>query len=258
MDLKHSPEEAFEQTPWQNCFQKWGESPLGQRIRQLLVAEIRRSIALRYSDRLLQIAPVDLLSASALQPAWVLRLLLQSMAKPALARPEMPADIVADPGFLPLAPESFAGILLIQFGTSREERSQVIAEAVRVLAPEGYLFLLETNVCRSPLGSPWALARASLPAGLRRRENRKQLQAAGLQVRRQLALTVLPGALPLRWQQVLANADARMAVWFPAAASCVLTVAQRRQPLPMAGGRWRWTRQPAGAAGSSQWAWRRP
>lgn len=244
MDLKHSPEEAFEQIPRQHYLRRWRASPLGQRVGQLALAEIQRHCVLRYGDRVLQLAPVNLLPPAALDPAWVLRV------APA------DGDIWAETGFLPLAPESFSAILLLREGPARGDWDQPIAEATRVLAPEGHLFLLDLTLYRARLGRGWSSPRALLPAGMHRRYTRRQLLAAGLQIKHQRALTMLPGTLPSRWQQVLARADARLAPWLPAAASVVLTIARRRDALPLTGGRWRWTGFPARAANGSQWAWR--
>ncbi|AHF00230.1 methyltransferase domain-containing protein [Thioalkalivibrio paradoxus] len=240
MDLKHSPEKTFHQASCADCLRDWYAGPQGRRVREVLGREIRQRQRLHFGDSLLELAPVEVVHSDWVRMAWILRI-----------GPEQ-APLRAETDRLPLPGKAFECVVLAHAGSLAEDVDALVMEACRVLAPEGHLFLLDTTACDRVPRSRWA---ASMPAGLRRRQHRRRLESAGLQVRRQQALSVLPAQLPGRWLRVLGRPDALASAWLPLLGSCVLTIAQRRESIPLtprAG--WRWPRMPVRAAGGSQWA----
>jgi SAM-dependent methyltransferase len=195
----------------------------------------------RFGDVWLEVGPLALLRSEWTSPAQTLHVDPQSQT------------LRAQADFLPLAAETFSCVLLAHALGDAEGVEAIVAEAVRVLAPEGHLFLLESGHCSSP--GRWGV-RSAVPLGLRRRRLRRLLEAAGLGVRGQFALTVLPAALPDSWHRRLGRFDEAMSPWLPLLGTCVLTVARRRDLIPIAptAVRPRWSRAGVRAGGTSQWA----
>ncbi|TVP87738.1 MAG: methyltransferase domain-containing protein [Thioalkalivibrio sp.] len=238
MDLKHSPERAFHQAFGSDCLREWYSGPQGLRVLEALHQQMGIFCRPRFGDAWLEVGPVRLLDAEWIRPVHALHADPRSRTLPAQG------------DLLPLAAESFSCVLVAHALGDAEDSGKVIAEAARVLAPEGHLFLLESRHCRAP--RPRRLA---LPAGLRRR-SRQLLAQAGLGVHRQVALSALPAALPGGWHRRLGPLDAAVSPWLPVLGSAVLTVASRRDLLPIApaASRLRWSRDAMRAGGSSQWA----
>jgi len=240
MDLKHSPENGFQQTSCAEYLRGWYAAPQGRRVLETVLREIGDHRALRYGDALLEIAPVRLVDEEKVGPAWTLRVGSEAAA------------LRADPLRLPLPAESIACVLLAHACTDPSGAGPLIAEAARVLAPEGCLLLLESGACAA---SGRHARGSALPPGMRRGVYRRWLEQAGLSVRGQSVLSVLPARLPSSWHRALGRADALAAPWFPMLGSCVLTIAQRRDLMPLSTrSRWRALRVPVRASGSSQWA----
>jgi SAM-dependent methyltransferase len=241
MDLKHSPETAFHQVFRASCLRDWCAGPQGQRVLASLVRELESLCPLRFGETLLELSPVGLIRPEWTGPAWLLQVGSEG------------AGLRAEPDRLPLASGVFSCVVVMHAGAAPDRTGAVIAEAARVLAPEGHLFLLGLAACpgqgRGSLGVP-------VPAGLRRRAYRRWLERAGLGVHRQLALSLLPARLPASWHRRLGRADAVAAAWLPILGSSVLTVARRRDVIPLSprAARLSWPRASVRAGGSSQWA----
>jgi SAM-dependent methyltransferase len=240
MGLKDSPENAFEQTARADCLRRWYAGPQGQHVLEALVREITTHCVLHFGDMLLEVSPVRLVSQERIGSVWTVRVGSEV------------ADLRAEADCLPLPAESFSCVILAHACTNPKRAAGVIAEAARVLAPEGRLFLLESGACSAARGSTPG---APFPVGLQRGLHRRWVQQAGLSVRRQPALSLLSSRLPPGWHRALAGVDRLGAPWLPALGTCVLTVAQRRDALPLSPrARWRSLRMPVRAAGGSQWA----
>jgi SAM-dependent methyltransferase len=240
MDLKHSPETAFHQVFRAHCLRDWMAGPQGQRVLDSLRRELESLCPLRFGDTLLELAPVGLVDPEWTRPAWTLQVGSEA------------AGLRADPERLPLASGVFSCVLLTHAGAGPDRAGAVIAEAARVLAPEGHLFLLGVAACPGQVrGGPGSV----VPAGLRRGAYRRWLEQAGLGVHRQLTLSLLPARLPASWHRRLGRADAVAAAWLPLLGSAVLTVARRRDVIPPSprAARLGWAR-PSVRAGGSQWA----
>lgn len=241
MDLKHSPRGEFHQASRVECLRRWYERPQGRRVQRELGRQLASLRPPRFGDAWLEVGPLGLLRPEWTGPAWVVRVGPGADALP------------AEPDRLPLASEGFRCVLLAHTIASGGQAEAAIVEAARVLASEGYLFLLEANDC--PVSGRRHL-RGRLPVGLQRRNYRRWLSAAGLEVCRQVTLSVAPVPLPESWQRRLDPLDARVAPWLPVFGTCVLTVARRRDviPLRLGGARLRWAGMSVRAGGSSQWA----
>lgn len=241
MGLKHSPQAAFDQASRVDCLRDWYSSPQGLSVQKALSRQLQTFCRPRFGDAWLEVGPLGLL-----RPEWA------GPARTLHADPQSQM-LRAQAGFLPLASETFSCVLLAHALGDADGAGAVIAEAARVLAPEGHLFLLESGHCSS---SGRRGVRSALPLGLRRRRFRQLVGAAGLGVRRQAALTVLPAALPGGWHRRLHSFDAALSPWLPLLGSCLLTVARRRDLIPItpAASRLRWSRGPLRADGTSQWA----
>ncbi len=240
MGLKDSPENAFEQTGRVSCLRRWYAGPQGQHVLEALVREIATHCVLHFGDALLEVSPVSLVSKDRFGSVWTVRVGSEA------------AELRAEDHRLPLPAESFSCVILAHACRDPEQAERVIAEAARVLAPEGRLFLLESGVCPPARG---AKRGAPFPVGLQRGLHRRWVQQAGLSVRRQPALSLLSSRLPPGWYRALARVDRLGAPWLPVLGTCVLTVAQRRDALPLSPSRrWRSLRMPVRAPAGSQWA----
>lgn len=210
-----------------------------------MLKALQRQMALfckpRFGDTWLEVGPLGLL-----RPEW------SGAAQTLHVAPDS-ASLRALAGSLPLADESFSCVLLAHTLGDGDDSEAIIAEAKRVMVPEGHLFLLEAGHCGVQRSRR---VRSLVPLGLRRRRLRQLLGSAGLAVRRQTALTVLPAALPRGWQRRLGRFDTAVAPWMPLMGSCVLTVARRRDllPIPPVVARPKWSRGAVRASGTSQWA----
>ena len=195
----------------------------------------------RFGDAWLEVGPLSLLRPEWTGPAQTLHVDPGSRT------------LRAEAGYLPLAAESFSCVLLAHALGDGGDSEAIVAEAARVLTPEGHLFLLDSGHC---VAAGQAGIRSALPLGLRRRRFRRLLGSAGLGVRRQVALSVLPARLPGSWHRRLGKYDAAASAWLPLLGSCVLTVARRRDLIPVApaASRLRWSRGALRAGGTSQWA----
>jgi hypothetical protein len=241
MDLKHSRQAAFHQASRADCLRDWYSGPQGLSVQKALRRQLQTFCRPRFGDAWLEVGPLSLLHPEWAGPARTLHADPQSQT------------LRAQAGFLPLAAETFSCVLLAHALGDADDGGAIIAEAVRVMAPEGHLFLLESGHCNA---SRRQGMRSALPLGLRRRRLRHLLGAAGLGVRRQVALTVLPAGLPAGWHRRLGNFDATVSSWLPLLGSCVLTVARRRDLIPIApvASRLRWSRGALRAGETSQWA----
>jgi len=241
MDLKHSAERTFHQAFRADCLRDWYAGPQGRRVLEMLRRELGSLCPLRFGDSVLELAPIALVRPEWTGPAWMVQVGSGS------------AGLDAEPDRLPLAPNTFSCVLVAHAGISSLGADAVIAEAARVLAPEGHLFLLEINAC--PPAGAGSLGTV-LPVGLQRRVYRRWLEQAGLGVRRQRTLSLLPGRFPQSLHRRLGRIDALAAPWLPFLGSCVLTVARRRDAAPLSprGARIRWSRLSVRPGGASQWA----
>ena len=241
MDLKDNAERAFHQAFRADCLRDWYAGMQGHRVLEMLRRELGALCPLRFGDSFLELAPVALLRPEWTGPAWTVQVGSGN------------AGLHAEPDRLPLASDSFSCVLVAHAGMSSVGADAVIAEAARVLAPEGHLFLLEINAC-PPAGA--SSLGTLVPVGLQRRVYRRWLENAGLGVRRQRTLSLLPGQLPQSLHRRLGRVDALAAPWLPFLGSCVLTVARRRDVAPLSprGARLRWSRLSVRPGGASQWA----
>ena len=241
MDLKHSPERTIHQAFRADCLRDWYAGMQGQRVLELLHRELGSLCPSRFGDSFLELAPIPLVPPEWTGPAWALRVGSAS------------AGLRAEPEHLPLAAESFSCVLVAHVAAPSGRAGAVIAEAARVLAPEGHLLLLEINGC--PPAGAGRLGRA-VPVGLQRRLYRYWLEQAGLGVHRQRVLSLLPGRLPPSLHRRLGRLDALAAPWLPFLGNCLLTVARRRDAAPLSpkGARLRWSRPSVRHGGASQWA----
>lgn len=240
MDPKHSPERAFHQASRSDCLQRWYSDPQGLRVLAALHEQMGIFCRPRFGDAWLEVGPLSLLDAEWTRPVHALH-----------ADPRS-RTLAAQGDRLPLAAETFSCVLVAHALHDGEDGGSVIAEAVRVLAPEGHLFLLESGHCGAP---GRRRLRRALPAGLRWRSRRLLVQA-GLGVHRQVALSALPAMLPAGWHRRLSHLDATVSPWLPVLGNSVLTVAKRRDLIPIApaASRLRWSREGIRAGGTSQWA----
>lgn len=232
---------AFHQVFRANCLRDWFAGPQGQRVLASLRRELESICPLRFGDTLLELAPVGLMDPESTRPAWTLQVGSEAAA------------LHAEPEQLPLASGVFSCVLLTHSGAAPERAGAVVAEAARVLAPEGHLFLLGLAACP---GQAVGGLRSAVPAGLRRRAYRRSLEQAGLGVHRQLTLSLLPATLPASWYRRLGRVDAVAAAWLPVLGTCVLTVARRRDVMPLSprAARLGWSGPSVRAGGTSQWA----
>lgn len=240
MDLKHSPERRFHQASRADCLQDWYSGPQGLRVLEALHQQMEAFCRPRFGEAWLEVGPVSLLD-----PEWT---------RPVHALHADPGSrmLAARGDHLPLAAEAFSCVLVAHALGGAEDRGHVIAEAARVLAPEGHLFLVESGHCNPP---GRRRGHRALPVGLRR-HSRRLLRQAGLGVHRQVALSVLPARLPGGWHRRLGRLDTAVSPWLPVLGNCVLTVARRRDPSPIApaAARLRWSRDAVRTGGTSQWA----
>ncbi|MFO8152988.1 methyltransferase domain-containing protein [Thioalkalivibrio sp.] len=236
MDLKHSPERGFHQASRADCLRDWYRGPHGLRTLAGLRQHVQVLCRPRFGDAWLEVGPVSLLHPEWTGPVHALHADPRSRTLPAQG------------DLLPLAAATFSCVLVAHAVGDAGDAGDVIAEAARVLAPEGHLFLLECSHCGSP-------GRHRLRPGLRRR-SRRLLRRAGLEVHRQVALSLLPAVLPDGWHRRLGPLDAAVSPWLPVLGSCVLTVGRRRDLMPIAPApsRLRWSRDAVRAGGRSQWA----
>ena len=249
MGLEHNPDKVSEQISWRHCFQKWLQSPAGERIRVAVRQEMRHYCHLSYADRIVQLAPMPLLPDIEREGAWWIHLASSQ------------AQVLADYAFLPLQSERFSCVILAYCALYAEDMEQVMMEVARILAPEGYVFLLEVPSCvswqqirRERLGLVKA-THTVLPAGLRRGIQRRWVRHAGLQLRRQRNMSIMPAMFPADWQGAMSSADRWLAPWLVPLGSCVLTIAQRRDVIPLFDRRrWGWSGAPLQAPRGSQWA----
>ncbi len=236
MDLKHSPERGFHQASRADCLRDWYRGPHGLRTLEGLRQHVQVLCRPRFGDAWLEVGPVSLLHPEWTGPVHALHADPRSRTLPAQG------------DLLPLAAATFSCVLVAHAVGDAGDAGDVIAEAARVLAPEGHLFLLECSHCGSP-------GRHRLRPGLRRR-SRRLLRRAVLEVHRQVALSLLPAVLPDGWHRRLGPLDAAVSPWLPVLGSCVLTVGRRRDLMPIAPApsRLRWSRDAVRAGGRSQWA----
>lgn len=217
--LKHKAETEPDQDPFVRWLAQWYTNPQGSRVRERLRERIRRHGVMATGDIAVELAPVPLLEEPDQPRAKVIRM---TSAEPAL---------YAAPEAWPFDAECARRIVLAHPCAYAADPDAVVAEAVRVLEPEGLLFLLEGN--RLKPGPRGAVRVSSLPEGLRRRQYRQWLEAADLEVDEQWSLSLLPPGLPANWQRRLATVDAWTLRGLPPLASVVLTVARRRVGLPL-------------------------
>ena len=171
-------------------------------------------------DVAVELAPVPVLDETDAPQAPVVRL-----------APAHPA-VLGDPEAWPLESDCAHRIVLAHPCAYTDRPAAVIAEAERVLAPEGMIFVLEGN--RLHLREQGGVRVSPLPEGLHRRQYRALLEAAGLEVLEQWSLSLLPPGLSATWQKRLAGVDAWTRRGLPPLASVILTVGYKRveHPLP--------------------------
>lgn len=136
-----------------------------------------------------------------------------------------------EPEFWPLESDCARRIVLAHPCAYSDLPAAVVAEAARVLEPEGMVFMLEGN--RLQLGDQGGVRVSPLPEGLRRRQYREFVESADLEVLEQWSLSLLPPGLSETWQQRLAPVDAWTRRGLPPLASVILTVAHKRVDLPL-------------------------
>jgi hypothetical protein len=241
--MKHNPEYSIDQARIPPHLLRWRSGQQGQKVLRLLLAEMLDRISPRPGDLILEIAPLSCLADADLQPAHLLRI------------GSAEASIRVDPGALPLPSERCIALLLGFAGRFEPQAERVLQEAIRVLAPEGYLFLLESNLfaadgARHRWRRPW-------PIGWKRWRTRRQLQASGLHVHAQHCLSLLPASLPPRLHTALLRSDGRACTspWIGVMGTQMLTIAHRREPISWPPrSRLRWSPATLRAGRTSQWA----
>jgi SAM-dependent methyltransferase len=210
-------------------------------VRRALRRELVNRCQPRPGDRILVIGACDSLDADGLSGCWVVR------------TGGMQSALESRCDQLPFPPACFSCVVIDAAVLPAGCTEVAIAEATRVLAPEGHLFFLDHG---KALEVPVKWLQISLPAGLRRWRLRRQLAVSGLHVRAQIPLTVLPARVPERWAEQLTALDSRLCRWMPVLASASLTIAHRREIIPPNGRqqRLRFGRGLQRAGRGSQWA----
>lgn len=188
-------------------------------MRERLRERIRRHRGPGPGDVAVELAPVPILDETDAPQAPVVRL--------APARPA----VLSSPEAWPLESDCAHRIVLAHPCAYSDAPAAVVAEAERVLEPEGMIFMLEGN--RLHLRAQGGVRVSPLPEGLRRRQYRELLEGAGLEVLEQWSLSLLPPGLSAAWQKRLAGVDAWTLRGLPPLASVILTVGYKRVELPL-------------------------
>lgn len=214
---------------------------LRREVTRKLRGEIVSRCQLRQGDRILVMGGCDSLDADGLSDCWVVR---TSGARMAL-------ESCCDQ--LPFPSGCFSCVVVDAAVVPVGRIDLAIAEAARVLAPEGYLFFLDRG---TGSGVAWRSLRIPVPVGLRRWTLCRKLAACGLHVRAQIPLTVLPARMPERWAARWTAIDSRLCRWLPVLAWAALIIAHRREIIPPNGRpqRLRFARSWQRAGRGSQWA----
>ncbi|WP_026340576.1 hypothetical protein [Thioalkalivibrio sp. ALJT] len=219
MGLEDKPERGDHQDLFLHWLALWYGQPQGQRVRERLLERIRRYGDPGPGDLAVELAPVPILEERDAVQAPLVRVV-----------PAQPVLRMA-PEAWPLESGCARRIVLAHACVQSEHPETVMAEAARVLEPEGRVFLLEGN--RLQRGGRQGVRPSPLPEGLRRRQYREWLEAADLEVLDQWSLSLLPPGLPAVWQRRLAPMDAWSLRGLPPLASMILTVAHKRVDLPL-------------------------
>ncbi len=202
-----------------NWLAHWYAQPQGRRVRERFLERIRRYGDPGPGDLAVELAPVPILEEKDAVQAPLVRVV-----------PAQPVLRMA-PEAWPMESGCARRIVLAHPCAQSDHPGAVIAEAARVLAPEGYVFLLEGN--RLQHAGRQGVRASPLPEGLRRRQYRELLEAADLDVLDQWSLSLLPPGLPAAWQKRLATMDAWTLRGLPPLASMILTVAHKRVDMPL-------------------------
>lgn len=218
MALEDKPDTGDHQDPLLNWLAHWYEQPQGRRVRARLLERIRCYGEPGPGDLAVELAPVPILEESDVLRAPLVRI---SAVQPLL---------LADPIAWPIESASARRIVLAHACARSPDAAAVVAEAARVLEPEGRIFLLEGNQLQQ---NGKGVRASSLPEGLRRGHYRALLEHEGLSVLDQWSLSLLPPGLPPVWQQRLAAMDIWRLKGFPPVASMILTVGHKRVNMPL-------------------------
>ncbi|WP_028485091.1 MULTISPECIES: hypothetical protein [unclassified Thioalkalivibrio] len=219
MALEDKPEMGDHQDPFLNWLAHWYAQPQGRRVRERFLERIRRYGDPGPGDLAVELAPVPILEDSDALQAPLVRI---ASTHPVLRM---------DPEAWPLESDCARRIVLAHPCAQSDHPEAVVAEAARVLEPEGRVFLLEGNRLQH-VGRNGVRA-SPVPEGLRRRQYRELLEAADLEVLDQWSLSLLPPGLPAAWQKRLATMDAWTLRGLPPLASMILTVAHKRVDMPL-------------------------
>lgn len=207
------------QDPFLNWLAQWYAQPQGRRVRERFLERIRRYGEPGPGDLAVELAPIPILEDCDALQAPLIRI---ASPNPMLRM---------DPEAWPLESACAQRVVLAHPGAQSPHPAAVVAEAARVLEPEGRIFLLEGN--RLQRAGRNGVRASALPEGLRRRQYRELLEAADLEVLDQWSLSLLPPGLPAAWQKRLAAMDAWTLRGLPPLASMILTVAHKRVDMPL-------------------------
>ncbi len=207
------------QDPFLNWLAQWYAQPQGRQVRERFLERIRRYGEPGPGDLAVELAPIPILEDYDALQAPLIRI---ASPNPMLRM---------DPEAWPLESACAQRVVLAHPGAQSPRPAAVVAEAARVLEPEGRIFLLEGN--RLQRAGRNGVRASALPEGLRRRQYRELLEAADLEVLDQWSLSLLPPGLPAAWQKRLATMDAWTLRGLPPLASMILTVAHKRVDMPL-------------------------
>ncbi|WP_026278563.1 MULTISPECIES: hypothetical protein [unclassified Thioalkalivibrio] len=219
MALKDKPHSEYHQDPFLRWLSHWYEKPQGRRVRERLLQRIRQHAAPGPGEVAIELSPVPMLEES------------DTLGGPIVRMDSSRPGLLMEPEFWPLESDCARRIVLAHPCAYSDLPAAVVAEAARVLEPEGMIFMLEGN--RLQLGDQGGVRVSPLPEGLRRRQYREFMESADLEVLEQWSLSLLPPGLSETWQQRLAPVDAWTRRGLPPLASVILTVAHKRVDLPL-------------------------
>ncbi|WP_018141988.1 hypothetical protein [Thioalkalivibrio sp. ALJ7] len=219
MALEDKPEMEDYQDPFLNWLAQWYAQPQGRQVRERFLERIRRYGEPGPGDLAVELAPIPILEDCDALQAPLIRI---ASPNPMLRM---------DPEAWPLESACAQRVVLAHPGAQSPHPAAVVAEAARVLEPEGRIFLLEGN--RLQRAGRNGVRASALPEGLRRRQYRELLEGADLEVLDQWSLSLLPPGLPAAWQKRLAAMDAWTLRGLPPLASMILTVAHKRVDMPL-------------------------
>lgn len=217
MLVKDSSQNSSSQVSEVYALQRWLQSMHGESVLKRLQLEITQRCHPRKEDRILEIGGCRLLETEHFGSAFWLGIGMES------------ASLLAHKDHLPFPNGSFSCVVVHRATFRSELSGEDMEEAARVLAPEGYFFLVDYGFPRSL--RPLAF-RGILPAGLRWSNARSRLRSVDLHVHGQHNLSLMPVGMSDSWFQVLSSVEKRAGRFFPFFASVLVTIGHRREIIP--------------------------